>query len=55
MLDSEPCLFWKFWQRRYINSVSIIILHYLWVTRINILFSEKTTTIENIPGKISCF
>ena len=55
MLDSEPCLFWKFWQRRYINNVSITILHYLWMTRINILFSEKTTTIENIPGKISCF
>jgi hypothetical protein len=33
---------------------AMFILHQLWVTRINILFSEKST-IENIPGKISCF
>jgi hypothetical protein len=33
---------------------AMFILHQRWVTRINILFSEKST-IENIPGKISCF
>ena len=33
---------------------AMFILHQRWVTRINILFSEKST-IENIPGKFRVF
>jgi hypothetical protein len=55
MLDSEPCLFWKFWQRRYINNVSIIILHYLWVTRLIFCFQKRLLQSKIFQARFRAF